>query len=129
MPKKWVGGVGAWDTMLYMGTYSMYRITTGQKTLWPALRKTLRSHFGYALKGLRADGSADVNSACKVMVTVEESTVVVSPETIAEETPDIWLKEDRGPPAAKVLTHQHPKPLAHPTMLDHVALPDHEQQQ
>ena len=27
--------------------------------------------------------------------------------------------------AAKVITHQHPKPVAHPTMLDHVAMPDH----
>ena len=50
---------------------------------------------------------------------------MVSPETTAEDTPEIWLKEDRGPRAAKVLTHQHPKPVDHPTMLDHVAMPDH----
>ena len=54
--------------------------------------------------------------------------LVVCPETTSEETPEIcsiWLKEDRGPRAAKVLTHQHPKPVAHPTMLDHVAMSDH----
>ena len=35
---------------------------------WPflALRETLRSHLGYALKGLRADGSADVSSVREV---------------------------------------------------------------
>ena len=64
MPRKWVRGVGAWDMMLYMGMYSMYRSTTGQKTLCPALRETLRSHLCYALKGLRADVSADVISVC-----------------------------------------------------------------
>ena len=51
--------------------------------------------------------------------------MVVSQETTAEGTPEIWLKQDRGPCVAKVLTHQHPKPVAHPTMLDHVVMPDH----
>ena len=114
MPKKWVGGVGAWDTMLYMGTYSMYRITTGQKTLWPAHRETLQSHLGYALKGLRADGCADVSSVHEVTGHMskyasgaigQRGHVVGGGEllctdlierVIAEETHNVWVKEDRG---------------------------------
>ena len=41
----------------------------------------------------------------EVTGVVEESTGVVSPETTGEETPELWFKEDRGPRAAKVLTH------------------------
>ena len=47
----------------------------------------------------------------------------VSPPTTAEETPELWLKEDKGPREPEGLIHLPRNPVAHP-MLEHVALAD-----
>ena len=66
MPRQWVRGAGAWDMMLSMGTESMSRSTTGQKTLCPHLREILQSHLAYAPRGLREDGSVVLSSVREV---------------------------------------------------------------